>query len=698
MKFENLLQLKYKGIYVVISFVLLFLVINNWWYIIIAPFYLLYLFNNHKNILKIICVILLVYVVRMVQFDLNIIGPNSEYNVNVIKDIKIDDYTSFSGRYKSQLVKVSINETMTIKPGDKLICSGEIKEPINNTTPHLFNYKNYLKSQNIKTLLYLTDCKTIGGSWNINIISYKINNYIDNHFKYSNNYIKTFILADKSGFDDNLINRINTIGISHLFAVSGLHISLIVLSIMIVLKNMKIKDSNIEYIITFFLVIYMIITSFTPSVVRASLMFIFLIVNKRLKFGLSSIDVLSFIFIILVIINPYYYYDAGFLLSFLVTFVILLSSNILNTNSKLKQLFLLSTISFFITIPIILNLNYQINFLSLFFNIFFLFYVTYIILPLGYITFLIPILDKFYYFFISIFEMFLKITSSIDFFIIHMYFSNVLSIIIYYIIIFYGLYSYEYNKSFKKTFLFIALLLILVWGAPYYNMVQKVTFLDVYGDSTIIIDRADKCNIIIDTGEVDDYDTLVNYLKTNNIKRIDYLIITHYHSDHYGEANDVIKNFNVKELVNRQNIDEYNGMIKCGNISFYIYPNKTSYSNENNRSIILSLFISDKHYLFTGDIESPRETAFIHNYAIDVDYLKVPHHGSITSSSIPFIEDISPKEVFIIVSRRNRNNHPSSIVVSRYEKMGIKIYRTDLDGTIIVRYIFGKEFKKVHVP
>jgi len=698
MKFENLLQLKYKGIYVVISFVLLFLVINNWWYIIIAPFYLFYLFNNHKNILKIICVILLVYVVRMVQFDLNIIGPNSEYNVNVIKDIKIDDYTSFSGRYKSQLVKVSINETMTIKPGDKLICSGEIKEPINNTTPHLFNYKNYLKSQNIKTLLYLTDCKTIGGSWNINIISYKINNYIDNHFKYSNNYIKTFILADKSGFDDNLINRINTIGISHLFAVSGLHISLIVLSIMIVLKNMKIKDSNIEYIITFFLVIYMIITSFTPSVVRASLMFIFLIVNKRLKFGLSSIDVLSFIFIILVIINPYYYYDAGFLLSFLVTFVILLSSNILNTNSKLKQLFLLSTISFFITIPIILNLNYQINFLSLFFNIFFLFYVTYIILPLGYITFLIPILDKFYYFFISIFEMFLKITSSIDFFIIHMYFSNVLSIIIYYIIIFYGLYSYEYNKSFKKTFLFIALLLILVWGAPYYNMVQKVTFLDVYGDSTIIIDRADKCNIIIDTGEVDDYDTLVNYLKTNNIKRIDYLIITHYHSDHYGEANDVIKNFNVKELVNRQNIDKYNGMIKCGNISFYIYPNKTSYSNENNRSIILSLFISDKHYLFTGDIESPRETAFIHNYAIDVDYLKVPHHGSITSSSIPFIEDISPKEVFIIVSRRNRNNHPSSIVVSRYEKMGIKIYRTDLDGTIIVRYIFGKEFKKVHVP
>ena len=151
-------------------------------------------------------------------------------------------------------------------------------------------------------------------------------------------------------------------------------------------------------------------------------------------------------------------------------------------------------------------------------------------------------------------------------------------------------------------------------------------------------------------------------------------------------------------MVNRENIDEYEGVIECGNISFFIYPNEKDYSDENNRSIILSLLISDKHYLFTGDIELSRETAFVKNYDIDVDYLKVPHHGSITSSSIGFIEDITPEEVFIIVSRKNRHNHPSDIVVERYQQLGIKVYRTDLDGTIIVRYIFGKEYKRVHIP
>ncbi|MCK5761274.1 MAG: ComEC/Rec2 family competence protein, partial [Candidatus Izimaplasma sp.] len=380
----------------------------------------------------------------------------------------------------------------------------------------------------------------------------------------------------------------------------------------------------------------MIITSFAPSVTRASLMFILLIMNKRFKTNLSSLDVLSFIFVLLILVRPYYYYDAGFLLSFLVTFMILLSNKILKVDSKLKQLFILSTISFFVTIPIILNLNYQINLLSLFFNIMFLFYITYVILPLGYITFITVFLDRVYYVFIQIFEMILNVSSLLDFLIIRMYFSSVFYVLIYYILLYYGLYSYEANKSLKKPLVYIAILLLLVWGSPYYNIVQKVTFLDVYGDATIIIDQFDKCNIIIDTGEVDEYKTLVNYLKTNNIKRIDYLIITHYHSDHYGEANDLLNNFNIINLVNRENTDEYEGVIECGNISFYIYPNEKDYSNENNRSIILSLLISEKHYLFTGDIELSRETAFVKNYDIDVDYLKVPHHGSITSSSIAF--------------------------------------------------------------
>ena len=698
MKLENILQLRYRGIYIVISFVILFLVLNNYWYFVLVPIYMYYLFKNHREIMKLIVIFMIVFVARVYLFEQNTIIQSAQYTLKVTKDIKVGDYTSFIGSTQNQLVKVYMDESLNVRPGDSLLCYGEIEEPINNTTPNLFNYRKYLKSQNIKYILYTSGCEITEENFNINIIPYILGEYIDNNFVYSNEYIKTFILADKSDFDDALLSQINTIGISHLFAVSGLHISLIVLSFMSILKKFNLKERQIEIIITLFLIFYMMITAFSPSVTRASLMFILLILNKRLKINLSSIDILSVIFLMLIFIKPYYYYDVGFLLSFLVTYTILLSTNILKVDTKLKQLVILSTVSFLVTVPIILNLNYQVNLLTLFFNLVFLSYITYIILPLGYITFALPFFDRIYFFFIEIFEMFLNLSSHLDFLIFRLSFPNFLYVLIYYITLFITIYLFEMKRDVKKAIGFLIVILFLAWSSPYYNLFQKVTFLDVHGDSAIIIDRFDKCNIIIDTGEVDNYNTLVNYLKTNNVKRIDYLIITHYHSDHYGETNDLINNFDIVNLVNRDNAYNFDGIIKCGNIKMFIYQNQAVYNNENDMSIILSLFISNKHYLFTGDIELEREVDFINNYDIDVDYLKVPHHGSITSSSVEFINDIRPEEVFISVSRRNRHNHPSEMVVDRYIQLGISVYRTDLDGTIIIRYIFGKEYKKVHSP
>ena len=112
----------------------------------------------------------------------------------------------------------------------------------------------------------------------------------------------------------------------------------------------------------------------------------------------------------------------------------------------------------------------------------------------------------------------------------------------------------------------------------------------------------------------------------------------------------------------------------------------------------MSLFISNKHYLFTGDIELSREISFINKYDLDIDYLKVPHHGSITSSNQQFLNSINPKEVFIIVSATNLHGHPHDEVIKRYQEMGIPVYRTDLSGTIEVYYIFEKEFKRIHSP
>jgi len=696
MRLENLLQLRYRLVYLVISLVLYLLCINNIFYVIIVPFYGYYLWKNQRKLLKFILIILFLYIFRVFLFENKQINSNSEYEVEVVKNLLVSDYTTFTGKYENQAVKIYINEVIQLKPGNIIICNGELENPINNTAPNLFNYKNYLKSQNIKYILNLRNCKITDEKFNINILSYHVNLYIDENIEYSREYIKTFILADKTLFDDSIISKINKIGISHLFAVSGLHISLIVISLNMIFKKMKIRDFYIEIIICCFLSFYLLITSFAPSITRASLFFVFLLINKKVKLNLSSIDILSIIFILLILINPYYYFDVGFVLSFLVTFTILLCRNILRSRSKIEQLFLLSFFAFFVTLPIILNLNYQINILSLLFNVIFLFYVTYIILPLSYATFILPLLGKVNLQFTLLFEVFLNFTSKFEFMIIRLYFSHPIMIVIYYVILFFIFHSIDKKESFMKLLSILIFFILLIIFIPNVNFMQKVVFLDVNGDSTIIIDRFDQCNIIIDTGEEDKYDTLVNYLKTQNIKRIDYLIISHNHSDHYGEVSDVLNEFDVIQLVNRDSKQYFGKEINCGNIAFFLYSNETVHSNENENSIIMSLFISGKHYLFTGDIEEYRETQF--NYNLDIDYLKVPHHGSITSSSIDFIKSLSPEEVFILVSRNNTHNHPSDIIINRYNDLGIKVHRTDLDGSIIISYVFGKEFKKTYAP
>ena len=110
------------------------------------------------------------------------------------------------------------------------------------------------------------------------------------------------------------------------------------------------------------------------------------------------------------------------------------------------------------------------------------------------------------------------------------------------------------------------------------------------------------------------------------------------------------------------------------------------------------LYISNKHYLFTGDIEKSREISFISKYDLDIDYLKVPHHGSKTSSTQQFLESVNPKTAFTISYSNNIHGHPHSEVMKRYQEMSIPVYRTDLSGTIEVYYIFGKEYKRIHSP
>jgi len=225
---------------------------------------------------------------------------------------------------------------------------------------------------------------------------------------------------------------------------------------------------------------------------------------------------------------------------------------------------------------------------------------------------------------------------------------------------------------------------------------DRVHFVNVYGDATVIQSAHDRCNMLIDTGVNDPYDELIIYLKNQHIKRLDYVIVSHHHADHNGEIEDVFKEFDVIHYIDQYNVEQYQGITVCGNNQFFFYPMKRGHHNENDNSLVMSMFVGGDHYLFTGDIEQNIEQLFIETYQVeDVDKLKVAHHGSITSSSDAFIDFVSPKEAYVLVALKNTHNHPSEVVMQRYYSRGIEVYRTDELGTIEIRYLFGKEWKKI---
>ena len=222
-----------------------------------------------------------------------------------------------------------------------------------------------------------------------------------------------------------------------------------------------------------------------------------------------------------------------------------------------------------------------------------------------------------------------------------------------------------------------------------------VRFLDVdQGDSIHIHDG--NCDILIDTGSSDKYDNLIKYFDSYNIKDIDILLITHFHEDHYGEMHDLINNLQIKNVfLNKNSIitNEYNSVIlsngdkfTCGSSKFQVLNANNDYENENNNSIVLLGEIGYDKYLFTGDIEAEIEQKIIDSYKLDIDILKVSHHGSNTSSTQEFLESIKAKLAVISVGEFNNYDLPNSDVIYRLNKEICNVLRTDQIGTITIYY------------
>ena len=413
---------------------------------------------------------------------------------------------------------------------------------------------------------------------------------------------------------------------------------------------------------------------------------------KNLKF--TSLDILSLTGIILLLLNPTSLFLLSFELSFIVSFIIIIFGKNIEVKDKVINTFLISLVAFMTTLPFIININYEINLLTMLIGPLYVLYFELILYPITLLMCFIPSVSFITDYFFIFFEESIHFFNSIQSFNLIFGQLSALSFILYEVILFFLFVSFEIKRG-RCIFIVLYLcFLLLIYNENLFNPFYKITMYDVgQGDSCLVSLPFDRGNILIDC-----YNNVDKYLKRDGIKDIDIVFLSHGHSDHLGAYEEVVNSFNVKrtyssyfdktkelsELKNKHNILllRSDDIICLEDIICEVLGPIKEYKNENDNSLVLKITIDNITFLFTGDIETEAENDLIEKYnnKLDCDILKASHHGSKTSNSKKFLDYVTPSVVLISVGKNNWYGFPNNMYLLSYSN----VYRTDIDGSVTI--------------
>lgn len=233
----------------------------------------------------------------------------------------------------------------------------------------------------------------------------------------------------------------------------------------------------------------------------------------------------------------------------------------------------------------------------------------------------------------------------------------------------------------------------------------EVHFIDVgQGDSALIL--CDGKAMLIDGGEASESSKIYSYLKTHGIDYLDYIVATHAHSDHIGGLSGALNYAKVGTAlcpVTSYDSKTFDSFVKyldkqgvsitvpdagdsfmLGSANVQILGPQKDYDDPNDTSIVMKVVYGETSFLFTGDAERTAEADILDaGYDLSATVLKVGHHGSDTSTSYPFLREVMPEYAVIQVGVDNSYGHPTEDTLSRLRDADVKVYRNDLQGTII---------------
>lgn len=633
--------------------------------------------------------------------------------------------------------------------GREIMFEGRLTEPGGARNPGGFDYDLYLaqKGAGASVFVYPYDLEPgegVKGNFLIKaglFIRSRIVYVIENSLpRQQAGLLNGMLIGYREGLSDEVREAFSDAGLMHIMAVSGANVAFLVMPLSILLKILRIRKKAANLLIIAFLNLFVCVTGFEPSVLRAVFMACVLLVSALIYSEPDVYSAIAVSCIIMLIISPYMIFNIGFQLSYGATLgIVMLNGNIsrLITAIRIPKKaagVIAATISAQLGVfPITLIHFNKISLIALIPNI--------LAAPLLEITTILgavmAILGQFSLWlstligylnniFLSALLYITKWSSSVPYASVRTVTPSLAVTVFYYLIIWYFLW-YAPVKGIrirlKHTAAALAVAAVLAAVCFIRPGILNVTFLDVgqgdsifirtYSGKTVLIDGGGSSNpvSISRTGEL----TVVPFLLDSGVGSLDAVIATHPHSDHIQGLMDVIGMIRVKRLIipSIEDLSHFGELLAAaeargvpvsicsrGDIimlddrtSMYVLNPEASCSvNEeelNNVSLVLKLFYGEISVLFTGDAEKEVEQKLITDEEgspdelIRADVIKIGHHGSDTSTGEVFIEAVEP-DAAVISCGRNNFGHPSKTVLRLLEQKGIQIFRTDQCGAVVL--------------
>ncbi|CAJ1185690.1 ComE operon protein 3 [Companilactobacillus paralimentarius] len=619
-----------------------------------------------------------------------------------------------------------LRQTEIIQAPVKIKKVTELKGPRN---PGEFDLKKYAMHKNVH---YSVELQQIGAGQlyqpvtlleKINVLRIHIIQHLSRLPKWLKIHAQSLIVGYTASSNKDFLKILSVLGVIHLFSLSGLHVLILLTIIRKITSYLRIPLEWVNDVMLILLPCYGLLVGSKSGIWRAIVLAMVGIVLAKLNLSWSRLDVFSLTIIICVFIYPFAITEMGGQLSFLLSFAILYlykEAHFLLTVFKMNL----------VSLPVICFYTYQFNWLTLLANILFVPLFTYVILPVTLISSLTvdwSIWSSFNQFFDKLYKFLDIVAADPNFTFVTGRFPAGIVVILIIVVLFYLESKTFWNKYLWQYSLIFGICLMM----NKFPLFGTVSLIDVgQGDSILITTPLFRQTFLIDvagklsfpkptwaqTTSSNQVETsIIPFLKSQGISKIDKIFVSHKDVDHIGNLGTILAKFPVKEvnfgvgLEHNQRIKQeikqhpevrfknlrQGDVVDTGFIKWHVLWPKQASVGENGDSLTLLARIKNKNWLFPGDLDSAGEQAILKNHNFKVDYLKVGHHGSKTATSDIFLERVKPTIGFISSGVNNRYGHPNRETLSRLEKHQVQYFNTSEYGMITWYYFSYSNEEKI---